>query len=257
MAIDNLQLQNEKDKKTIEKLNKIIEKMEKDKKEYEKNMNNNKFINKNDKNSLLENSLIGGFDKNLIGTLTKLLNERKNLKNKLMKKKLINLINDENSYMNKFIMDLKISKDENEKELYNNFEHQIINLNNNYKKARMKLSLPKILDLTNSKSVNQENINQRETELNKLRIDYMKDYDILFSKIFTDSTSNFKNLMDHDVSKALKYYAEKPLLIGKVRFYENNEKIKKDANAINNNIKKIPVLLSEENLKKLNETFNY
>jgi len=174
-----------------------------------------------------------------------------------MKKKLINLINDENSYMNKFIMDLKISKDENEKELYNNFEHQIINLNNNYKKARMKLSLPKILDLTNSKSVNQENINQRETELNKLRIDYMKDYDILFSKIFTDSTSNFKNLMDHDVSKALKYYAEKPLLIGKVRFYENNEKIKKDANAINNNIKKIPVLLSEENLKKLNETFNY
>ena len=252
MAIDNLQLQNERDKNNIEQLNSKIEKMEKDKKELEK-----RNLNKIDKNSILGSSFIGDIEKNLEATLTKLLNERKNLKNKLMKKKLINLINDENSYMNKFIMDLKISKDENEKELYNNFEHQIINLNNNYKKARMKLSLPKILDLTNSKSVNQENINQRETELNKLRIDYMKDYDILFSKIFTDSTSNFKNLMDHDVSKALKYYAEKPLLIGKVRFYENNEKIKKDANAINNNIKKIPVLLSEENLKKLNETFNY
>ena len=259
MAIDNLQLQNEKDKKTIEKLNKIIEKMEKDKKEYEKNMNNNKLINKNDKNSLLENSLIGGFDKNLIGTLTKLLNERKNLKNKLMKKKLINLINDENSYMNKYIMkDLKISKDENEKELYNKVENQIKNLNNNYKKIRMKLSLPKVLDLTNSKNDNQENINQRETELNKLRIDYMKDYDNLFSKIFTDhSSDNFQNLMDQDLTKALKYYGEKPLLVGKVRFYENNDKVKNDANAINNNIKKIPVLLSDENLKKLNETFNY
>ena len=122
----------------------------------------------------------------------------------------------------------------------------------------MKLSLPKVLDLTNSKSDNQENINQRETELNKLRIDYMKDYDTIFSQIFSDNTNdNFQHLIDHDLSKALKYYGEKPLLVGKVRFYENNDKSKNDTNSNTNNIKKIPVFLSEESLKKLNETFNY
>ena len=258
MAIENLQLQNEKDKTNIESLNKIIEGMKQEKKDYEKKMSN-KFGNKNDKNSILETSLIGDVGKNVAGTLTKLLNERKNLKTKLMKKKLINLIDDEHSYMNKFIMkNVQLSKDENEKEMYNNVENQIKNLNNNYKKIRMKLSLPKVLDLSNSKSENQENINQRETELNKLRIDYMKDYDILFSKIFSDNTNdNFQNLIDHDLSQALKYYGEKPLLVGKVRFYENDDKSKNDTNSITKNIKKIPVFLSEESLKKLNETFNY
>ena len=174
-----------------------------------------------------------------------------------MKDKLITLINDNNSYMNNYIIkNLKNSKNENEKELYKEMENQIINLNNNYNKVRMKLSLPKILDLSNNKS--KENLNTREIELNKLRIDYMKDYDSLFSQIFNDNNgNNFKNLIDHDVSKSLNYYGDKPLLIGKIRFFEKGEKIKNDANTNNNNIKKIPVILSEDNLKKLNETFNY
>ena len=207
--------------------------------------------------TLIGSSSLGINEKNLVNTLSKLINERKSLKNKIMKDKLITLINDNNSYMNNYIIkNLKNSKNENEKELYKEMENQIINLNNNYNKVRMKLSLPKILDLSNNKS--KENLNAREIELNKLRIDYMKDYESLFSQIFNDNNgNNFKNLIDHDVSKSLNYYGDKPLLIGKIRFFEKGEKIKNDANTNNNNIKKIPVILSEDNLKKLNETFNY
>ena len=256
MAIDNLQQQSEKDKNEIIKLNMKIKELENEKKNLDRK-NSRQLSSRIDKNTLIGSSYLGINEKNLVNTLSKLINERKSLKNKIMKDKLITLINDNNSYMNNYIIkNLKNSKNENEKELYKEMENQIINLNNNYNKVRMKLSLPKILDLSNNKS--KENLNTREIELNKLRIDYMKDYDSLFSQIFNDNNgNNFKNLIDHDVSKSLNYYGDKPLLIGKIRFFEKGEKIKNDANTNNNNIKKIPVILSEDNLKKLNETFNY
>ena len=256
MAIDNLQQQSEKDKNEIIKLNMKIKDLENEKKNLDRK-NSRQLSSRIDKNTLIGSSSLGINEKNLVNTLSKLINERKSLKNKIMKDKLITLINDNNSYMNNYIIkNLKNSKNENEKELYKEMENQIINLNNNYNKVRMKLSLPKILDLSNNKS--KENLNAREIELNKLRIDYMKDYDSLFSQIFNDNNgNNFKNLIDHDVSKSLNYYGDKPLLIGKIRFFEKGEKIKNDANTNNNNIKKIPVILSEDNLKKLNETFNY
>ena len=256
MAIDNLQQQSEKDKNEIIKLNMKIKDLENEKKNLDRK-NSRQLSSRIDKNTLIGSSSLGINEKNLVNTLSKLINERKSLKNKIMKDKLITLINDNNSYMNNYIIkNLKNSKNENEKELYKEMENQIINLNNNYNKVRMKLSLPKILDLSNNKS--KENLNAREIELNKLRIDYMKDYESLFSQIFNDNNgNNFKNLIDHDVSKSLNYYGDKPLLIGKIRFFEKGEKIKNDANTNNNNIKKIPVILSEDNLKKLNETFNY
>ena len=256
MAIDNLQQQSEKDKNEIIKLNMKIKDLENEKKNLDRK-NSRQLSSRIDKNTLIGSSSLGINEKNLVNTLSKLINERKSLKNKIMKDKLITLINDNNSYMNNYIIkNLKNSKNENEKESYKEMENQIINLNNNYNKVRMKLSLPKILDLSNNKS--KENLNAREIELNKLRIDYMKDYESLFSQIFNDNNgNNFKNLIDHDVSKSLNYYGDKPLLIGKIRFFEKGEKIKNDANTNNNNIKKIPVILSEDNLKKLNETFNY
>ena len=88
----------------------------------------------------------------LLNTVFILQKERKNYKNKFMKEKLSKLMDDKDSYVNKYIKkDLKISKGENEKEkeIYRNIQDKVISLNKGYDRIRKKLCLPKVLDLSN------------------------------------------------------------------------------------------------------------
>ena len=91
----------------------------------------------------------------LIHTVYLLQKERKNYKNKFMKEKLSKLMEDKDSYVNKYIQkDIKVSKGENEKErekeknMYRNIQEKVISLNNGYDKIRKKFQKN-----TNSKKI--------------------------------------------------------------------------------------------------------
>ena len=192
----------------------------------------------------------------IINTVCLLQKERKFLKSKLMKEKLVSLIEDNDSYMNKFIQkDLKISKHDNEKDFYRNIEDNVKNLNSNYDKIRQKLCLPKVFDLSSDSYNFKEEQGKEESSLNKMRIDYMKDADKILYNMFGDNTldKTFKEVIDNDISRTLQYYADKKLMVGRIKFMENDEKKKNDVNVSQSN--KVPIILSEESIKLLNKTF--
>lgn len=204
-------------------------------------------------NSISAISNMAGNYAPIINTVCQLQKERKFLKSKLMKEKLVNLIEENDSYMNKFIQkDLKISKHDNEKDFYRNIEDNVKNLNSNYDKIRQKLCLPKVFDLSSEKYNYTEAENIEDITINKMRIDYMKDADKILYNMFGDNTldKTFKEVIDNDISRTLQYYADKKLLVGKIRFMEQEQKNKNDVN-----VNTVPVILSEESLKLLNKTF--
>ena len=87
----------------------------------------------------------------LLNTVFILQKERKNYKNKFMKEKISKLMEDKESFVNKYIKkDLNISKGENEKEkeMYRNIQDKIVSLNRGYDRIRKQLCLPKVLDLS-------------------------------------------------------------------------------------------------------------
>ena len=173
-----------------------------------------------------------------------------------MKEKLFSLIDDNDSYMNKFIQkDLKISKHDNEKDFYRNIEDNVKNLNSNYDNIRKKLCLPKVFDLSSEKYNFKEEQGKEDSSLNKMRIDYMKDADKILFNMFGDNTldKTFKEVIDNDISRTLQYYADKKLMVGRIKFMENDEKKKNDVNVSQSN--KVPIILSEESIKLLNKTF--
>ena len=169
-----------------------------------------------------------------------------------MKEKLNNLISDENSFMNKLIKNnFFITKNPEQKNLYKNIENSVINLNNNYNK--IKFSLPKVYDL-NDKNYNYNKYqNEYENDLNKLRINYMKDADNILFNMFGNKANDsmFKEMVDNEMEKTLKNF-DKNLKIGTIRFKENDNKSKND-----NNVNTIPLVMSEETIKLLNKTFIY
>jgi hypothetical protein len=53
----------------------------------------------------------------------------------------------------------------------------------------------------------------------------------------------------------LNYFGEKRLLVGRIKFSENSEKILNEGDAKERTTKRIPIFLSENSLKILNKTF--
>jgi hypothetical protein len=177
----------------------------------------------------------------MLNTILQLQRERKSLKSKLMKDKLFSLFN-EVSFVNKYIQKNKNSEDyEKQEEWGSDIQH----LNETYRRSKRLISCPKVYDISD-KEYNYTRIQKvEENKINEMRIDYMETVDKLLVGMFGDVNYDklFKEVIDNDISRALSYYGEKKLLVGKLNLSKND------------NAKKIPIYLSEQSLKNLNRTF--
>ena len=192
----------------------------------------------------------------IINTVYVLQKERKSLKSKLMKDKLVSLIEDNDSYMNKFIKkDMKISKNESERDFYKRIEDNVNNLNTNYHKMRNQLCLPKVYDLSKDNYNYEQQAQRDEAAMTQMRIDYMKDANKILFKMFGDNSPDktFTDVIDNDIDKTLQLYSQKKIKVGELTFMEGVQKGANDVNAGKRN--KVPLMLSEESLKLLNKTF--
>ena len=168
--------------------------------------------------------------------------------------------------MNRYIKkDLKISRGDNEKEkeMYRNIQDKVISLNRGYDKIRQKLCLPKVLDLSNKEYNYEKEKKQQEDEIEKTRIKYMEDADSIFYHIFGENNNSktIKEVVDSDISKTLSLYGDKKCLIGKLQFSDaqkgqENQDMSGSLLTSKNTIG-IPVIINEEGLKKINESFIY
>ena len=252
IAVEGLQKSADEHQNKEKEIKKKYDDLKKKYQELEPNKKNTgKLTGKNNLSFLNSDGNLGTFAP-IVNTVCVLQKDRKNLKAKLMKEKLNNLISDENSFMNKLIKtNFFISKNPEQKNLYKNIENSVINLNNNYNK--IKFSLPKVYDL-NDKNYNYNKYqNEYENNLNKLRINYMKDADNILFNMFGNKANDsmFKEMVDNEMEKTLKNY-DKNLKIGTIRFKENDNKNKND-----NNVNTIPLVMSEDTIKLLNKTFIY
>ena len=252
IAVEGLQKSADEHQNKEKEIKKKYDDLKKKYQELEPNKKNTgKLTGKNNLSFLNSDGNLGTFAP-IVNTVCVLQKDRKNLKAKLMKEKLNNLISDENSFMNKLIKNnFFITKNPEQKNLYKNIENSVINLNNNYNK--IKFSLPKVYDL-NDKNYNYNKYqNEYENNLNKLRINYMKDADNILFNMFGNKANDsmFKEMVDNEMEKTLKNY-DKNLKIGTIRFKENDIKNKND-----NNVNTIPLVMSEETIKLLNKTFIY
>ena len=252
IAVEGLQKSADEHQNKEKEIKKKYDDLKKKYQELEPNKKNTgKLTGKNNLSFLNSDGNLGTFAP-IVNTVCVLQKDRKNLKAKLMKEKLNNLISDENSFMNKLIKNnFFITKNPEQKNLYKNIENSVINLNNNYNK--IKFSLPKVYDL-NDKNYNYNKYqNEYENNLNKLRINYMKDADNILFNMFGNKANDsmFKEMVDNEMEKTLKNY-DKNLKIGTIRFKENDNKNKND-----NNVNTIPLVMSEDTIKLLNKTFIY
>ena len=266
IAVEGLQnTVNEYEKKHKENMEKIeiLEKKEKEKRHMKKatGIDLEKLKLSNDTIGE-EGEYINGAG--LLNTVFILQKEKKNYKNKFMKEKLGKLIEDKNSYINKYIKkDLKISRGENEKEkeMYKNIQNKVISLNKGYDRIRKQLCLPKVLDLSNKDYNYEKEKKQQEDDIEKARIQYMEDADSIFYHMFGDNSNNktIKEIVNNDINKTLSMYGEKKYLIGKLQF-SDSQKDQGDKDLSGNlysskNTMGVPVIINEEGFKKINESF--
>ena len=153
-------------------------------------------------------SLNGG---ELLRTVFLLQKEQKKYKNKFMKEKLNKLMEDKDSYMNKYIQkDYKLSKKgiEKEKTMYQNIQDKVINLNKGYNKIRSKLCLPKVYDLTNKDYDYEKAKKRQDDEIENERIQYMADVDSIFFNMFGENSNSktIKEIVNSDVNKNLEKF---------------------------------------------------
>jgi len=268
IAVENLQNSvNEYEKKEKEYLEKIevLEKKEKEKRHMKKatGIDMEKLKLSNNTGEEEEQAINGA---GLLNTVFLLQKERKNYKNKFMKEKLSKLMEDKDSYVNKYIKkDFKISvrDNEKEKEMYRNIQDKVISLNRGYDKIRQKLCLPKVLDLSNAEYNYEKEKKQQEDEIEKTRIKYMEDADSIFYHIFGENNNSktIKEVVDSDISKTLSLYGDKKCLIGKLQFSDAQKgQESQDMSGslyTSKNTMGIPVIINEEGLKKINESFIY
>jgi hypothetical protein len=193
----------------------------------------------------------------LLNTVFILQRERKNYKNKFMKEKLSKLMEDKDSYVNKYIKNTK-SGDDKEKELYRNIQDRVINLNRGYDKIRQKLCLPKVLDLSKKEYNYEKEKKQQEDEIERTRIQYMKDADTIFYQMFGEksNTKTIKDIVNSDINKTLDMYGDKKCLIGKIQF-RDDQKGQAGENDLytSKNTMGVPIIINEEGFKKINESF--
>ena len=266
IAVEGLQnTVNEYEKRHKENLEKIeaLEKKEKEKRHMKKatGIDFEKLKLSNDIRGEEGENINGA---GLLNTVFILQKERKNYKNKFMKEKLGKLMEDKDSYMNKYIKkDLKISKGENEKEkeMYRKIQDKVISLNRGYDRIRKKLCLPKVLDLSNKEYDYEKEKKLEEDEIEKTRIQYIEDAQSIFYHMFGEESDNktMKDVANSDINKALSMYGDKKYLVGKLQFSDSQKgKEDKDMSGTlysSKNTMGVPVLISEERLKKINESF--
>ena len=268
IAVEGLQnTVNEYEKKEKEYLEKIetLEKKEKENRHMKKatGIDMEKLKLSNNTGDDEEQAINGA---GLLNTVFLLQKERKNYKNKFMKEKLSKLMEDKDSYVNRYIKkDFKNSRGDNEKEkeMYRNIQDKVISLNRGYDKIRQKLCLPKVLDLSNQEYNYEKEKKQQEDEIEKTRIKYMEDADSIFYHIFGENNNSktIKEVVDSDISKTLSLYGDKKCLIGKLQFSDSqkgqgNQDMSGSLHTSTNTMG-IPVIINEEGLKKINESFIY
>ena len=201
--------------------------------------------------------------KKLFNTIFLLQKERKNLKNNLMKEKLANLIEDKDSYMNKYIQkDNKLSKKENEKEkiLYQNIKDKVINLNKGYDKIRKKLCLPKVYDLSSKDYDYNKTKKQQEDEIENTRAQYMDDADSILFRILGEKTDSkfLKEMVNSNMNKRLETFADKKISVGNIQFNDVKVGEDKKMNEIfsSKNTLEIPVVINEDDYRQINNQFD-
>ena len=201
--------------------------------------------------------------KKLFNTIFLLQKERKNLKNNLMKEKLANLIEDKDSYMNKYIQkDNKLSKKENEKEkiLYQNIKDKVINLNKGYDKIRKKLCLPKVHDLSSKDYDYNKTKKQQEDEIENTRAQYMDDADSILFRILGEKTDSkfLKEMVNNNMNKRLETFADKKISVGNIQFNDVKVGEDKKMNEIfsSKNTLEIPVVINEDDYRQINNQFD-
>ena len=205
----------------------------------------------------------------LIHTVYLLQKERKNYKNKFMKEKLNKLMEDKDSFVNKYIQkDFRFSRGDNDKEkekekektMYKNIHEKVINLNEKYDKIRKKLCLPKVYDLSSKDYDYEKEKKQQEDEIENTRVEYMSDIDNIFVNMFGENTNSktIKDVVNSDVNKNLENFADKKFLVGKIQF---NEMIKEDEKSLGSivysskNTIGVPIIIDEEGFKKIHQNF--
>ena len=268
IAVEGLQnTVNEYEKKEKEYLEKIetLEKKEKEKRHMKKatgiDFEKLKFSNNKGEEEGGENINGAG----LLNTVIILQRDRKNYKNKFMKEKLYKLMDDKDSYINRYIKkDFKISKKDNEKEkeMYRNIQDKVISLNRGYDKIRKKLCLPKVLDLSSNEYNYEKEKKQQEDEIEKTRLKYIEDADRIFYHMFGENSNSktIKEIVNSDMSKTLSMYGDKKYLIGKLQFSDaqKGEGENKDLSGSLYNSKNtigVPVIINEDGFRKINESF--
>ena len=201
-------------------------------------------------------SLNGG---ELLRTVFLLQKEQKKYKNEFMKEKLNKLMEDKDSYMNKYIQkDYKLSKKEIEKEktMYQNIQDKDKNLNKGYNKIRSKLCLPKVYDLTNKDYDYEKAKKRQDDEIENERIKYMADVDSIFFNMFGENSNSktIKEIVNSDVNKNLEKFADKKYLVGKIQFNESKNETK-DGNTTfsSKNTLGVPIIINEDYLSKINQ----
>ena len=202
----------------------------------------------------------------LLKTVFTLQKERKNYKNKFMKEKLNKLMEDKDSFVNKYIQkDFRISKGENDKEkekektMYKNIHEKVISLNKGYGKIRKKLCLPKVYDLSDKNYDYEKAKKQQEDEIEHTRVQYMTDVDSIFFNMFGENTNSktIKEMVNSDVNKNLEKYADKKYLVGKIQFNDAKKEENKEGNSMysSKNTIGVPVIINEEGFMKINQNF--
>ena len=196
----------------------------------------------------------------LLKTVFSLEKEQKKYKNKFMKEKLNKLMEDKDSYMNKYIQkDYKSSKKEIEKEkaMYQNIQDKVIDLNKKYIRLRRKLCLPEVYDLSNKDYDYEKFKKKQEDEIENKRIEYMIDVDGIFFDMFGENSNSktMKEIVNSDVNKNLEKFADKKYLVGKIQFNEGKKDENKDGSATisSKNTLGVPIIINEDYLTKINQ----
>lgn len=195
----------------------------------------------------------------LLNAVIQLHREKKLLKAKLMKEKLEQL-QDENSYINKYIK--KIDNNKGDLELIADLEEDLNDVNKDFQNCRKRLVTPIIYDITKKDYNYVETKVKQENLVKATRIDYLGKINKVMFNIFGTQAidKSFKENLDNTIIKNLDYFEQKKLIVGKLSF-----KTIGDYNLSNTHLKidkekdkkVIPIYVNESTLKNFNKTFTY
>ena len=145
--------------------------------------------------------------------------------------------------------------------MYKNIQDKVISINRGYDKIRKKLSLPKVLDLTNKDYDYEKEKKREEDDIERTRIQYMEDANSIFYHMIGENSNNktIKEIVNSDINKTLSMYGDKKYLIGKLQFNDaqkgQGDKDLSGSLYSTKNTIGVPVIIDEKGFKKINESF--